>query len=113
MGGAEFAQNWEQLEHEEGHEADPEAAKAELEAEREDYREIAVRRVRLGLLLSEIGQANGIQISAQEMNRLTAQAGQQYRPEDRKRFFDYVRSEERRVGNECVSTCRSWWSTYP
>src|SRR3546814_12361694 len=20
------------------------------------------------------------------------------------------RSEERRVGNECVSTCRSWWS---
>src|SRR3546814_19187868 len=23
-----------------------------------------------------------------------------------------VRSEERRVGKECVSTCRSWWSTY-
>src|SRR3546814_12649366 len=23
------------------------------------------------------------------------------------------RSEERRVGNECVSTCRSRWSTYP
>src|SRR3546814_19227273 len=22
------------------------------------------------------------------------------------------RSEERRVGNECVSTCRSWWSAY-
>src|SRR3546814_2956174 len=22
------------------------------------------------------------------------------------------RSEERRVGNECVSTCRSWWSPY-
>src|SRR3546814_19237222 len=22
------------------------------------------------------------------------------------------RSEERRVGKECVSTCRSWWSTY-
>src|SRR3546814_14524420 len=25
---------------------------------------------------------------------------------------DLVRSEERRVGNECVSTCRSRWSTY-
>src|SRR3546814_12672058 len=24
----------------------------------------------------------------------------------------YVRSEERRVGKECVSTCRSRWSTY-
>src|SRR3546814_6419244 len=23
-----------------------------------------------------------------------------------------LRSEERRVGNECVSTCRSRWSTY-
>src|SRR3546814_18083418 len=23
-----------------------------------------------------------------------------------------VRSEERRVGTECVSTCRSWWSPY-
>src|SRR3546814_17860939 len=24
----------------------------------------------------------------------------------------FLRSEERRVGNECVSTCRSRWSTY-
>src|SRR3546814_21132069 len=23
------------------------------------------------------------------------------------------RSEERRVGKECVSRCRSWWSPYP
>src|SRR3546814_12586919 len=26
--------------------------------------------------------------------------------------FDFVRSEERRVGKECVSTCRSRWSPY-
>src|SRR3546814_10096851 len=26
--------------------------------------------------------------------------------------FVVVRSEERRVGKECVSTCRSRWSTY-
>src|SRR3546814_15616371 len=26
--------------------------------------------------------------------------------------FDVVRSEERRVGKECVSTCRSRWSPY-
>src|SRR3546814_19594252 len=24
----------------------------------------------------------------------------------------FGRSEERRVGQECVSTCRSWWSAY-
>src|SRR3546814_10434490 len=27
--------------------------------------------------------------------------------------FDIQRSEERRVGKECVSTCRSRWSPYP
>src|SRR3546814_13290554 len=27
--------------------------------------------------------------------------------------FDIERSEERRVGNECVSTCRSRWSPLP
>src|SRR3546814_12347411 len=26
---------------------------------------------------------------------------------------DNARSDERRVGNECVSTCRSRWSPYP
>src|SRR3546814_16833189 len=27
--------------------------------------------------------------------------------------WGFVRSEARRVGNECVSTCRSRWSPYP
>jgi trigger factor len=90
MVDAEFDQIWQQLEHEATHEADPEAARAEMEREREDYRRIAERRVRLGLLLSDIGQKNGIDISQQEMNTLLAQAAQQYRPEDRQRFAQYV-----------------------
>ena len=93
MVDAEFAQIWQQLEHEATHEADPEAAKAEMESEREDYRRIAERRVRLGLLLSEIGQANGIEITGQEMQRLIAQAAQQYSPEERQRFIQYVQQE--------------------
>src|SRR3546814_20207476 len=28
-------------------------------------------------------------------------------------LFEKFRSEERRVGKECVSTCRSRWSPYP
>src|SRR3546814_18118989 len=32
--------------------------------------------------------------------------------EDGLRAIDLTRSEERRVGNECVSTCRSRWSPY-
>jgi trigger factor len=90
---AEFSQIWQQLEHEAEHEADPAAARAEMEAERGEYRSIAERRVRLGLLLSEIGQKNGISVNEQEMNQLVMQAAQQYRPEDRQKFVDYVRQE--------------------
>lgn len=90
---AEFAQIWQQLEHEATHEADVEAAKAELENDRDDYRAIAERRVRLGLLLSEIGQANGVEVTQAEMQRLVAQAAQQYQPADRERFAQYVQSD--------------------
>jgi trigger factor len=89
---AEFDQIWRQLEHEATHEPDPAAARAEMESERADYRRIAERRVRLGLLLSDIGQKNGIDVSQQEMNQLLAQAAQQYRPEDRQRFMDHIRN---------------------
>ncbi|RDV06717.1 trigger factor [Sphingorhabdus pulchriflava] len=87
---AEFEQIWSQLEQEADREEDPEAARKEMEAEREDYRDIAVRRVRLGLLLSEIGQGNGVEVSNQEMQMLVTQASQQYRPEDRQRFVQYL-----------------------
>jgi len=90
---AEFAQIWQQLEHEATHEADVEAAKAELEKDRDDYHAIAERRVRLGLLLSEIGQANGIEVTQAEMQRLIAQAAAQYQPKDRERFAQYVQQD--------------------
>ena len=90
---AEFSQIWQQLTHEASHEEDPAAALAEIEAEKDDYRKIAERRVRLGLLLSEIGQTNGVEVTAQEMQMLVAQAAQQYRPEDRQRFMEYVRQD--------------------
>ncbi|OWK33370.1 trigger factor [Sphingomonas dokdonensis] len=90
---AEFSQIWQQLEHEATHEPDPKAAMEEMEKERDDYRKIAERRVRLGLLLSEIGQANGVEVTQQEMNRLIGQAAQQYRGEDQTRFIQYVQQD--------------------
>lgn len=90
---AEFEQIWAQLTQEAGNEEDPAAALKEIEDEKEDYRKIAERRVRLGLLLSEIGQANGVDVTSQEMSMLLSQAAQQYRPEDRDRFVEYVRSD--------------------
>ncbi|MXO84585.1 trigger factor [Altererythrobacter aurantiacus] len=90
---AEFNQIWQQLQQEVAKSDDPEEAMKEIEAEKDDYRKIAVRRVRLGLLLSEIGQANNVQVSGQEMNMLIQQAAQQYRQEDRQRFMEYVRND--------------------
>jgi trigger factor len=93
MVDAEFEQIWQQLEAEVEKEDDPAAARKEIEADKEDYRRIAERRVRLGLLLSEIGQANGVEVTNQEMQMLLQQAAQQYRPEDRERFVEYVRQD--------------------
>ncbi len=90
---AEFEQIWQQLQAEVAREADPVTALAEIEAEKDDYHRIAERRVRLGLLLSEIGQANGVEVSGQEMSMLIQQAAQQYRPEQRQQFMDYIRNE--------------------
>ena len=90
---AEFNQIWAQLEQEAAREEDPKAALAEMEADKADYRSIAERRVRLGLLLSEIGQGNGIEITSAEMNRLIQQAAAQYDPKDRERFVQYVQQE--------------------
>jgi trigger factor len=82
-----------QLRHEASHEADQAAALAEIEKDGPEYRHIAERRVRLGLLLSEIGTANGIVVSDQEMNRLIGQAASQYEGKDREAFIRYVQQE--------------------
>ena len=43
--------------------------------DKKDFREIAERRVRLGLLLSEVGRANNVQISQEDVNsQLMAEA---------------------------------------
>lgn len=93
MVDAEFDQIWAQLQQEAARSEDPEAMMKEMDAEKDDYRHIAERRVRLGLLLSEIGQANNVNVTSNEMNMLIQQAAQQYRPEDRERFVQYVQSE--------------------
>jgi trigger factor len=90
---AEFQNIMNQLRHEASHEADPTAALAEIEKESGDYRKIAERRVRLGLLLSDIGAANGIDVSDQEMSRIVAQAASQYQGKERERFLQLIQQE--------------------
>lgn len=93
MVDAEFEQIWAQLQQEAARSDDAETMLKEMEDEKDDYRKIAERRVRLGLLLSEIGQKNGVEVNANEMNMLIQQAAQQYRAEDRERFIQYVQQE--------------------
>ena len=66
----EFASIWQRVESDmkqgKGDEEDKAKDEATLKAE---YRGIAERRVRLGLLLSEIGRTNGVQVAPDEMTR--------------------------------------------
>ena len=58
---------------------------------KKEFREIAERRVRLGLLLSEIGGANNIEISQEDINRqLMTEARRQ--PGREKEVMDYYRN---------------------
>ncbi|HZU50868.1 MAG TPA: trigger factor [Sphingomicrobium sp.] len=90
---AEYQNIIAQLRHEASHEEDPAAALQEIESDAAEYRNIAVRRVRLGLLLSEIGAANGVNVTEQEMNRLIMQAASQYPTKDREKFIRYIQQE--------------------
>ena len=57
---------------------------------KKQYREISARRVRLGLLLTEIGQKNEITVSPEEVNRAIVQEAQQFQGRE-KEVFDYYK----------------------
>jgi trigger factor len=60
------------------------------EAARAEYRGIAERRVRLGLVLSEIGAKNDIKVTDDEMNRAVMERARQF-PGQEQRIWDYYR----------------------
>ncbi|HEY8441697.1 MAG TPA: trigger factor [Xanthobacteraceae bacterium] len=60
------------------------------EKAREEYRAIADRRVRLGLVLAEIGEKNGISVSEQELSRAVVARAQQV-PGHEQQLWDYYR----------------------
>jgi trigger factor len=71
---AEFEQIWQTVQSSELDEEDKEKSEDELKA---DYEKIAERRVRLGLLLAEVGKAENVQVPQEELTRaIQAQAMQ-------------------------------------
>ncbi len=70
MVDAEFEQNWRQVESAERDEEDKDKSEEEL---REEYRKIAVRRVRLGLVLAEIGKRAKVEVPTNELQQAVQQ----------------------------------------
>ena len=58
------------------------------EEAREEYRNIADRRVRLGLVLAEIGEKNNIKVDDDEVSRAVVERARQY-PGREREVFDY------------------------
>jgi trigger factor len=77
---AEFNEIWRQVEQEKaaGRE-DPEDAAKDDATLRAEYQAIADRRVRLGLLVAEIGRANEITVSEQDLQRAVFAEAMKYR----------------------------------
>jgi trigger factor len=61
------------------------------EKARQDYRDIAARRVRLGLILSEVGARNPITVTDEEVSRALLERVRQFPGQERK-VYDYYRS---------------------
>jgi trigger factor len=72
-------------------------AKAETDPKQE-YREIAERRVRLGLLLNEIGRSQNLQVTKEELNRALALEARNY-PGQEKQVFDFYRQHPHALEN--------------
>jgi trigger factor len=99
MVDSEFEQIWQQIEHdrEHGHLDAEDQAKSE-EQLKEDYRQIAERRVRLGLLLSEVGRHQNIDVTQEELNQGLVEEMKRY-PGREREVFEYYQNNQDALQN--------------
>ncbi|MCW2236682.1 trigger factor [Azospirillum canadense] len=94
----EFNGIWERLQEElKNGTAGEDAGKPEEELKAE-YRGIAERRVRLGLLLSEVGRRNNIQVSQDELNRALIAEARRF-PGQERQVFDFFKQNQQALEN--------------
>ena len=95
---SEFEQIWTQVEEDlkRQDKTIEDLDKQEDEAKAE-YRDIAVRRVRLGLLLSKVGQENNLTVTQDEVNRAMAEHVQNFPGQEQKIFELYQSNPEMRA----------------
>ncbi len=92
---AEFNVIWTQIDSErkEGR-TDPDDEGKEEDQLKAEYREIAERRVRLGLLLSEVGRVNGIEVTQEEVNQALLREAQRHPGQEREVYEYFQRTPE-------------------
>jgi trigger factor len=92
MVDAEFEGIWQQVEGDKtaGNLPPEDAGKSEDELKVE-YRKIAERRVRLGLVLAEIGRKNNVQVTDQELNQAMQREAMQY-GQQAQQVFEFFRT---------------------
>jgi trigger factor len=59
----------------------------------EEHKELATRRVRLGLLLADLGQRANVEVSDQEMQQAMMQQARQY-PGQEREFFEFIQKND-------------------
>ena len=91
---AEFAGIWQQVQGDKERGAlPPEDADKSDEQLQDEYRKIAQRRVRLGLVLAEIGRANNVQVTEQELVEAMRQEAMRYGAQAQQ-IFDMFRQNQ-------------------
>ncbi len=99
MVDAEFDGIWTQVQADkEAGNLPPEDAKKSEKKLKEEYRKIAERRVRLGLVLAEIGRANNVGVTDQELNNAIMQEARNY-PGQEKAVLDFYRQNPNAAAN--------------
>ena len=87
----EFEAIWRRVSEELEQNADAGQSEEDLRAE---YRAIAERRVRLGLLLSEVGRTNNVDVTQEDLNRVVVAEARRFPGQERKIVEQYQNNRE-------------------
>jgi trigger factor len=92
MADIEFEQIWNNVEEARKRgDKDPSITGKSDDELKTEFRQIAERRVRLGLLLSEVGRLNNIEVSQEEVNRKLIEEARRF-PGQEKKVVEYYRN---------------------
>lgn len=95
----EFEAIWKQVEADrQAGRSDPDDEGKDEETLKQEYRTIAERRVRLGLLLSDVGRKNEIEVTQDELNRALFQEAQRY-PGREREVIEFFQKNPEAISN--------------